>query len=348
MQEIELLVPYKIFFFALSISLTNFHFAQKIPDAKVDSLLVSGIENIINQQYDDALYDFTVLDNDYPDLPLAKIYLAACKIAEAYDLAIEYDSDYIESNLEFAKNMAEELIEHDEYNIWYNYYFALAEGYLSYYNAINDNWLSAISTGMNSITAFGTCLNIDSTFYEAYIGIGTYEYWMSRNTEFLNGLPFYNNEAQIGIKKLREAVDKSSYNSYLAINSLVWIYIDQQKYTDAIEIAQSGVNDFPYSRYFKWGLARAYEDFDPVISISIYNEILNFFLTDSSHNRINEITLKHLIAQQYFKIGMIEKSLDLCEEILSINNLTDYELSLLENRLERVENFRYDLAERKP
>jgi tetratricopeptide (TPR) repeat protein len=188
---------------------------------------------------------------------------------------------------------------------------------------------------------------MDSTFYEAYIGIGTYDYWMSRNTEFLNGLPFYNDNTQIGIDKLREAIDKSSYTSYLATHSLVWIYIDQHNYSEAIKLAQKAVNDFPTSRYFKWGLARAYEDIDPATSIEIYNEILLSFLDVKSNNHINEITLKHLIAQQYFKIGDIERSLSLCENILSMTNLSDYEISRLENRLERVKELRFILAGKK-
>ena len=348
MQETEPLVRCKIYSLILITSISGLLFAQKFPDQKVDSLLKSGIANIINQQYDNALSTFIKLDTNYPGLPLAKIYLAACKIAEAYDYATEYDSDFIESKLEEAKSIAENLIDEDEFSIWNNYYLALAEGYQSYFNAINDNWLSAISNGMSSISAFGTCLNEDSTFYEAYIGIGTYEYWMSRNTEFLNGLPFYEDETQVGIEKLRQAVNKSSYNSYLAINSLVWIYIDQERYNEAVNIALDAVRDFPGSRYFKWGLARAYEDVNPEISIKIYYELLNSFLADISFNRINEITLKHLIAQQYSAIGKNDKSLELCEDILSIKNLTDYETSRLENRLERVKEFKRKLIDNKP
>lgn len=345
MQETGHLALYKIYLFVVIFGITNHLFAQKFPDPKVDSLINLGISNIIDQKYNNAIATFNNLEFEYPELPLAKIYLAACKIAQAYDLAMEYDSDYIESKLEEARIIAEDLIDDDNQNIWNEYYLALAEGYQSYFDAINDNWLSAISTGMNSISAFGECLNIDSTFYEAYIGIGTYEYWMSRKTEFLNGFPFYEDETQIGIDKLQEAINKSSYNSYLAINSLVWIYIDQEKYNEAITVAQKAVEEFPESRYFKWGLARAYEDVDPETSIKIYEKLLESYAAEDSTNHINEIILKHLIAQQHFKIGDLTKSLKLCNDVLSITELTDFELSKLENRIERVKEFRQKLVE---
>jgi tetratricopeptide (TPR) repeat protein len=309
----------------------------------VDSLLKSGIRNIINQKYSAATDIFSQLDEEFPELPFGKIYLAASKIAHAYDYAEEYDADFIESNLEEARDRANELLASDENNLWFNYYYALAEGYIAYFDAINDNWISAISTGMNSISAFGNCLNLDKNFYEAYIAIGTYEYWKSRRTEFLNGLPFYEDDSEIGMDRLRTAVDLSSYNSYLATNSLIWIYIDQNDFNRAIELGEKAVSEFPESRYFKWGLARAYEDVNPRTALEKYYEILNSFPQSRDQNNINKIILKHLIAQQYLKTGEKEKALELCEEILSINNFTEFELSKLDNRLKRVSELKNSL-----
>ncbi len=305
----------------------------------------SGIKNVVNQEYTQANKYFKQLASEYPELPLGKIYIAANKIAEAYDYKKEYDSDYIESNLQEARDQAEELLATDEDNLWFNYYYALAEGYTSYYDAIQDNWLSALSTGMNSISAFGNCLNIDNNFYEAYIAIGTYEYWMSRKTEFLDWMPSYEDETEIGIEKLRAAIESASYNSHLAVNSLIWIYIDQKDFYTAIEIGRIAVDEFPDSRYFKWGLARAYEDVNTDSSIQLYYDLLESFKLEKDQNHINEIVLKHIIAQQYFKTGEKEKAFILCDEILSVSDLNDYELSMLEDRLERVKELKNTLIQ---
>lgn len=345
MQETERLERFKILFIGLYLFSTNLLFAQVFPNRQVDSLLQHGIKNIINQKYFKAEETFTKLDKNYPELPFGKIYLAACKIAEAYDYADEYDSEYIDSNLEKSKEIAEVLLSEDENNIWFNYYYALAEGYIAYFDAIRENWLSALSTGMNSINYFGSCLNMDENFYESYIAIGTYEYWISRKTEFLEWLPFIEDDSKIGIEKLRTAVESASYNSYLATNSLIWIYIDQNDFRTAIELGERAIAEFPDSRYFKWGLARAYEDVNPDSSIQLYFEILHSFPGKKNRNYINEIILKHLIAQQYVKIGEREKALILCDEILGIRNLNDFELEKLENRLERVKELKFSLSQ---
>ena len=344
MQEIERLVRYSILFFILIILFVDFVPAQNFPDQKVDSLLKTGIRKIINQEYFKAENIFHQLNRDYPDLPFGKIYLAACRIAKAYDYAEEYDSDYIGSNLEEAKEYAEDLLSSDENNLWFNYFYALAEGYIAYYDALKGNWLSALSTGVNSISIFENCLNLSNEFFEAYIAIGTFEYWKSRKTDFLNGLPFYEDNSDIGIDNLRTAVELASYNSYLAINSLIWIYIDREEFNNAIELGQKALEEFPDSRYFKWGLARAYEDVDSKRSIELYKEILQSFSSVQNKNRINLIILKHLIAQQYLKLGEKQRTLELCNEILTINNLNKFELSRLENRLQRVKDLKNSLS----
>ena len=344
MQETEHLVHFKLLVFVFAILPSIFLRAQKFPISRVDSLLKSGIKNIVSQDYISAEKNFNTLNTEYPLIPLGKIYLVATKIAQAYDYAEEYDEDFIESELDSAKEIAKNILDSNDNNIWANYYYALAEGYSAYFDALNDNWLPAISTGFNSITAFGTCLNLNNNFYDAYIAIGTYEYWMSRKTDFLNGLPFYEDNSDSGIAKLETAIDKFSYNSYLAINSLIWIYINKENYSGAIELGEKAVRKFPNSRYFKWGLARAYEDIDPDKSIKLYFEILNSFPLGLSQNHINEIVLKHLIAQQYVKMGKRESALSLCNEILSLGNLTDFELSKLGNRLERVKELKGSLS----
>ncbi len=317
--------------------------AQVYPDKKVDSLLKSGIELIVAQNYNQAEKIFNTLKNNFPDLPLGSIYLAANKIAEAYDYAEPFNGKFILDNLGEAKLKSEKLLNRDENNIWYNYFLAITEGYTSYFDALNENWLAAFSTGLNSLKSFDECLTLNNEFYEAYIAIGTYEYWKTRKTEFMQWLPFVDDDRDDAISKLKIAVDSSSYNSYLAINSLLWIYIDQKKYDQAIELAQNALTKFPSSRSFKWGLARAVEESDPAKAILFYQDILKSY-PEGIDSRVNEITLNHIIAQRYFESGNFIKTQQICNEILSILDLKEYELDLLGDRIERVKKLKSEVA----
>jgi tetratricopeptide (TPR) repeat protein len=326
-----------VLFLSLSI------FAQSYPDKKVDDLLRKGIDKIINQNYDEAKTIFSELDKLRSDLPLGKIYLAATEIAQSYDYEIPYNHKLITSYLESAKDISQKLLEKDERNLWNKYFLALTEGYIAYYDAIRGSWLQAISTGLSSISLFDDILESDSSFHDAYIAIGTYKYWESAKTEFLNWLPFIDDEKDLGIKLLSSAVKNSSYNYYLAVNSLLWIYIDRERYADAIELAEKALNKYPDSRIFRWGLARAYENINPQKSIKEYFNVFHSYPDTLKSNRINEVTLKHIIAQQYYKIGKKSDAKKLCEDILSIKNYSEYEKDKLESRLKRVQKLYKEL-----
>ena len=344
MLETARLAHCKIFLVFFVVLIYSEYPAQVYPDERVDSLLRTGIKQIVNQDYKSAEKTFIKLNKEYSQLPFGKIYLAANKIAEAYDYAQDFDEEYIFKNLESAKEQSQELVDKDDSNIWYHYFYALSEGYISYYEAIQGSWFTSLSTGINSISEFEKILDEDKNFYEAYIAIGTFEYWKSRKLEFMDWLPFANDTKNIGIDRLIVAIDSSSYNSHLAIHSLIWIYIDQKKYEEARKVAEKSLIEFPQSRTFKWGLARAYEEKNPLKAIKLYLDILHSYPDTLRQNYKNEITLKHIIAQQYAKLGETEKAINYCDEILSMKNIPKKTLEELSGRLERVKALKTELS----
>jgi tetratricopeptide (TPR) repeat protein len=201
-----------------------------------------------------------------------------------------------------------------------------------------------LTTGINSISEFEAILTTDENFFEAYIAIGTFEYWKSRKLEFVSWLPFSNDTKNIGIDFLLIAIDSSSYNSHLAVNSLIWIYIDQKEYEDAIKVAQKALKEFPNSRTFKWGMARAYEETNPLKAIELYKQILNSYPDIKNGNYKNEITLKHIISQQYARLGDKEEAIKYCDEILSMKNIPKKTMAEMQERLERVNELKKELT----
>ena len=319
-------------------------FPQIYPEKGIDSLMKKGINEIINQKYDSAKVNFTELNSRYPEVPFGRIYWAAVEIARSYDLAEKFNSDYIKKNLTVAVDSAQSLIKRDSKNPWNYYFSALAQGYYAYFNALKKDWLPALDYGLKSISSFEKCLNINPQFYDGYTAIGSFKYWKSRKTEFLNWLPFVDNEEKKGIDYLIIATHHYSYNEYLAFNSLIWIYIDKKKYDSAVKLAEKVLKQYPDSRTFKWGLARAYEGIDVKKAIKVYDQLLNSYENMKNSNHYYEIVLKHIIAQQYYKLGDNANALKLCNEILTENNLSEYVRNRLKHRLERVKKLKTELS----
>ncbi|MBZ0199082.1 MAG: hypothetical protein K8H86_04380 [Ignavibacteriaceae bacterium] len=346
MQETGRLGRFSFYLFILFLVFSSWGFNyQDYPETEMSSLMKRGIDNLINQEFDKAAEDFEKVNKHFPLNPIGKIFLAANEIARSYDQASEYNSDFILSNLNKAIDQAEELVDKDKNNVWNVFVLALAEGHYAYFKGLDGNWLSAFSNGLNSVSDFEKCIKIDSTFYDAYTAIGAYKYWKSRKTEAASWLPFIDDERIEGIRMLEKALAQSSpYSSYMAAYTLQWIYIDRREYKNAIRISEDITKKYPNSRFFKWGYARAYEDVEPAKSIELYKWLLHSYMNDD--NVVQVITLKHIIAQQYYKINDIKSTLSYCNEILSYKGFTEFQTDKLEDRLERVKALRDSLSKK--
>jgi tetratricopeptide (TPR) repeat protein len=345
MRETESLAHFKTFLPLFIIFLcSKIIFSQEYPQKEIDALLKSGIESIVNQDYGEASKIFLRLDRNYPEIPLGKIYSAAVEIAKSYDYGADFNSEFINEKLDQAVKASDKLLEENPEYAWNIYFSALAEGYYAYYKALERNFLSALNNGYSAMIEFEKCLSIDSSFYDAYTAIGVYKYWKSRKTEFINWLPFVKDEREEGIKDLITSLDHFTYNKHLAANSLVWIYIDKKEFDKAIQAADKMLKLHPANRQFKWGLARAYEGINREKSISIYYDILGSYRKLDLPNQSREITLLHIIAQQYEKIGNKAKALEICRNILN-SNLSSETKEKLGKRFSRIQEMERSLSQ---
>jgi len=336
MPGTERLERFKFLFFTiLFVPLT---FAQSYPDAHVDHLLKNGIASIMEQNYEEAEKTFSYLDFEYPKLPFGKLYLSAVVITKANDLSIPLEMEKISKYLDEAERIIEKnnLIS----PLWVNYFWGMIHGYRAYSSSLQGKWFSTFSDGINAVNYFENCLKIDSSFNEALIAIGTYKYWKSVKAAWL---PFFSDERVEGFQLLSKATQKVSYNFPSGVISLIWVYIDSKKFTSAITLAQDAIKKYPGNRNFKWALAQAYENVDLVKAIETYYELLASYASVMKKNRINEIVLKHKIAQDYDRLGEAKKSLQICNEILLNKKFTDYEKHITEDRLKRVNALRNKL-----
>lgn len=322
-----------ILFFLLT---TNNIVAQVYPDAKVDSLLKEGIRYIVMQQYDKAESLFKQLSQHESNIPFTKIYTTAVEIVKAYDYGIPFNDSAITGNLEKAVNICEELLDTNDENIWYNYFAAVAYAYSAYYEALQQNWLSAFTEGIESIEYFDRCIELDPSFYEAYVASSSYTYWKARKTESVNWLPFFDDGREEAITQLEKAVDYSAYNTFLAVNSLLWIYIDRGEAEKVIDITSKMLKEYEGSRFFMYPLARAYEDIDYAKANEVYLKIIHSYEMEQITSKVRYVELYHKVAQNYQRMDDCENALKMCNKILEMRPFTEFELEHINERIFRV------------
>lgn len=324
--------------------INSWAFPQEFPNSDVHIALEIGIEYILNQNYEMASKKFSSLSQQHPELPLGKIYCAVVELIRAYDYGEEIDPQ-IEKKFDEAIEQSDSLLNKNSADKWNLYFMALAKGYKTYYKILKDEWLSAVPTGFSAVGYFNDCLEIDSSFYEAYFAVGAYKFWKSRKLEFLEWLPFIKDESKEGITYIETALTKSIYNRNIAALSLIWIYIEQKKFNKAIEIAEMELKKNPINRTLLWALARSYEDVNIKKSIEIYKSILNSYRQIPNQNHFQEITLMHIIAQQYLKIGEKREAARICDEILLQKSISEEVRLRLSDRLKKVKKMKQELSD---
>lgn len=246
------------FLFLVSIFSTSLP-SQPVSNPALHQLLLQGIDQSGQQRYSEAKQTFDRSIAAAPNHPAGYLNKAILFEVMSLDFETPTPEEFL-SLLETAKRLSEAMIEKVE-NSWEgHYYLGMVHSYIAYYKFRDGkNWLSGLTHGLKASGYLGDCVELNPRAYDAFTGRGTYLYWKSRKMSFLTWTPFVSDESAAGIFMLREAEKKATYTSSQASNSLIWIFIDEEKFSEAESIARAMLKKYPMNRLFLWGLASALE-----------------------------------------------------------------------------------------
>ena len=252
------------------------------------SLVINGIDYILKQEYNRADSLFRYIANHFPNHPAGFLYQAAAMQAYSIDFDVPVERRRFDSLLELGKKTAEKLD-----SPWREYFLGTADGYEAYERVERGDWFGGVKKGMSSASKFEEVVEKDSSFYDAYVGIGTYYYWRSRKTAFIRWLPFVSDDRQPGIQMLITASERSEYNRFAAMSALVSIYLDTEDYKQVEDWSLRGLKYYPENRIFLWGFATALDRQKRFIDAAkAYTTLLENLLHINSPHPYNEIVCR--------------------------------------------------------
>lgn len=294
---------------------------QTCLDVKTDSLIHCGIELAIQHDYAKAESIFQQLIEDYPDHPMGYFFMAATIQSKMMDYESDQWSDkfhhYIQLSIQFAEKNE---IGKQTYDPWLLFYHGSALCYLAFYEGRNGDLLKAVRHGLSGISILNRINKIKPEFYDVYFGIGSYKYWRSQKTKFLNWLPLVSDDRDEGVAMVRLAVAKGTYTQFAAMNELIWILVDAGKAVEAYNWALKGLEKFPQSRFFLWGAAKTafiLEDYSA--SLIHFEKLLDSIINAPFDNYYNEYICRIKLAQCYEKLGRFA---DVSNQIIYIESLS--------------------------
>lgn len=259
----------------------------------MDSLLTAGIDQTLRQDYQTASRTFQIVARDFPDHPAGFLYQAAVIQTTAMDYEAEIERSIFDSLLTLAEERSEAMITREPNSPWGYFYRGTMLGLDSYARALRGDWFGAATKGMSSVSDFHRAVASDSSFFDAYAGIGTYYYWKTRKMEFLAWLPFVGDKREEGIEFLFLCAERGEYNRFTAISSLLSIFLDSGEYERGVSLAREALRHYPANRIFLWSLATSLERLnDTTGALQIYGHLLESILGDQRENSYNELVCR--------------------------------------------------------
>ncbi len=225
--------------------------------SELDRFVSEGVHLILLQKYEEADSVFQQATMKFPHHPLGYLYRAAVLQTKSMDYLDPLDFFLFDSLLNIAKSESQKMIDEYPESPLGHFYLGTAEGYESYSRVDVGNWYAGITKGLAAASDFKKTVELDSSFYDAYVGVGAYYYWKSRKTAFLNWA--LGDKRAEGIRLLEIAAAKGVHNRFAALSALTAIYTDAGKLDLAMNRAQEALRSYPENRIFLWGLAAAQE-----------------------------------------------------------------------------------------
>ncbi|MBI4056486.1 MAG: hypothetical protein HY399_02955 [Elusimicrobia bacterium] len=258
MNTLSSFILYALIFSSLLFQPSSFSFAQSLTPA-MEQCVANGIDNIFMMQFDKSEQEFDRCLKENPQHPYGHFARALSRWARYM-----YDTEQDQADLipEFEKRI-EEAIKIS--NTWIDQHPNDARGLLSLggiyglasrLDVIQKNWLRAYFRGRKAIRHTRLSLKKDPQLYDAYMGIGMYDYYSDALPRFIGVLSriVLRGDRKRGIEELKIAAEKGTYTQLASKLILIEIYTEDpwgaKNAQEALGMVRSVRAKYPSSSLF--------------------------------------------------------------------------------------------------
>lgn len=220
-----------------------------------------GFNHIYNLDYEKAEQTFRRLERTYPEHPGPPLYFsAAVWLGELFDRQ-ELELDRFISpgyftgdakvqmkqerrqaffeGIERSQSLARKILEGDPANLEAIYFLGSAEGVLgSFAITIDRSMRTAFGHGRQANRRHRHVVEADPAFYDAYMGVGMYEYITGSIPWYLSWLTRlmgYRGSKEQGLKYLQKAAENADFVSTDARVLQMVLFVREQRYSEALQ-----------------------------------------------------------------------------------------------------------------
>lgn len=274
-------------------------------NAKLDSLIKIGIDNIYNINFTRADSIFTKLAIEHPKFPAGKFFKA---MNLWWQILLDFNNSSLDDEyyalLDEVVELCDDILDENSESIDAYFFKGGALGFRARLLAIREEWLDAALDGKEALPLVFNAYNIDSTNVDVQLGFGIYNYYAAvipENFEFVKPLMIFFPEGnkEKGLQQLTLASQKGKFSrteaKYFLMTSL---YRFEKNYTKALKLAKELFIQYPNNPVFEKYIGRIYVRMGNYLEASkIFYSILEKF------NNGKEGYNKLFAREAYYYIG---------------------------------------------
>jgi tetratricopeptide (TPR) repeat protein len=189
--------------------------AQDSSKTELYHLIEKGKKQIYNFQMEEALQTFDLIEKQYPDLPHGYFYVS-------YVNAIYYSQDMSNRNLDslLQESIRLAIEKGERYKELYPetaeayYYLGVSHGVLGIYHVLRSSYFKGYIHGRRAKNYLEDAVKIDSTYYDAYLGLGVFHYYVDLLpgvVKFFAGILGFHGDRAQGMKEIRLTAQRGQF-----------------------------------------------------------------------------------------------------------------------------------------
>ena len=268
---------------------------------EVDSIIFTGIRLVYADSTMAAMDEFKKLIDLFPDKPIGYFYSCAA-LQNMMDDHRNYSSqDEFNQYLNQAIKAGEDGKKKGNLTAYDYLYYGGAIGFRGIHEALTGDWVGGFVDGLKGRNYLVKALEIDSTLYDVYYGLGSYHFWRSLKSKAFWWLPFIGDNRQKGIEMIKLTIEKSKYAKKDAELALIRIWVENKEYDKAFNMIDKLSNIYSDKPFLLWLYGRAQFETNMYSgAIQTYQKLLKALASSPYYNPAGEVECRYDLAQAYY------------------------------------------------
>jgi tetratricopeptide (TPR) repeat protein len=275
-------------------------------DSTALKLALKGIDLGTNLRYSESYEVFQQLIELEPDNPRGYFLRSAIYFwMFSEDMKNEEIGNKFRDYSYQAVEIAEAKLDKDENDIDARFFLGGAYGSLGRYYAMTRSFLNAYWYGKKGKNYLEEVVEMDSTYYDAYLGLGIYHYLADVLPKFVKILSFLlgvDGDKEQGIREIKLSAEKGIYTKTEAMFFLGALYTyRERKYEEAISIFNELLERYPQNPGALFTLGRCYSNMGQCDkALNAFNKVLN---NKESQSRLPRGSIYYQVGEVYYDMN---------------------------------------------